>query len=293
MNASELAAYGPLLAEVRARITSARSRAALAVSGEMLHLYWDIGRMVDASQQEEGWGAAVIPRLAADIQNDLPDIRGFSARNLDRMVAFYRAYSRAAEISPQAVAQMADPSADDPDPALLTLPWGHHAVILTKLKDPDTRLWYVGRAVDQGWSRSELTRAIQREEHGRVGKAATNFDRTLPADQAAAAVETFKDPYLFDFLTLGEPFRKAELEARLVAHVERFLVEMGQGFAFVGRQVEVTVGDDDFRIDLLFFHLRPRRHGLSEGGACGAVSAHWCPETSAQSDGIHGDMAHQ
>lgn len=258
MNASELAAYGPLLAEVRARITSARSRAALSVNAEMLHLYWDIGRMIDARQQEEGWGRAVIPRLAADIRNDLPDIRGFSARNLDRMVAFYRAYPCHREISPQAVAQMTDPPADDPDPGLLNLPWGHHAVILTKVKDADQRLWYVARSVDQGWSRSDVTRAIQRDEHGRVGKAATNFDRTLPADQPAAAVEAFKDPYLFDFLTLGEPFREAELEAGLVAHVERFLVEMGQGFAFVGRQVEVTVGDDDFRIDLLFFHLRLR-----------------------------------
>jgi hypothetical protein len=114
VNAGDLAAYGPLLAEVRARITSARSRAALSVNAEMLHLYWDIGRMIDARQQEEGWGRGVIPRLAADIRDDLPDIRGFSARNLDRMVAFYRAYSRHHEISPQAVAQMADPSADDP-----------------------------------------------------------------------------------------------------------------------------------------------------------------------------------
>lgn len=102
----------------------------------MLHLYWDIGQMIDASQREEGWGAAVIPRLAADIQNDLPDIRGFSARNLDRMVAFYRAYPPPAEISPQAVAQVTGPPAAAPDPGLLTLPWGHHAVILNKVRDP-------------------------------------------------------------------------------------------------------------------------------------------------------------
>lgn len=272
MKADELAAYGPLLAEVRARITSARSRAALAVNAELIAVYWDVGRLIDARQQEEGWGSAVIPRLAADIQNELPDVRGFSERNIKRMLAFYRAYPTSADLVPQPAAQLADPAAkrgtaDDSTPtvatarptgAMLALPWGHHAVIIEKVKDHDTRLWYIGRSVEQGWSRSDLTRAIQRDEHRRVGSAVTNFERTLPPDQAAAAVEVFKDPYVFDFLTLGEPFREAELEAGLVAHVERFLVELGAGFAFVGRQVDLTVGDEDFRIDLLFFHLRLR-----------------------------------
>lgn len=271
MNASELAAYGPLLAEIRARIQSARARAALAVNAELIALYWDVGRMIHARQQDEGWGAAVIPRLAADIRNDLPEVRGFSQRNVKRMLAFYRAYPATRPFVPQAVARTTAPggtevataestaaSLDATSVPMLALPWGHHATIIEKVKDPDQRLWYVARSVEQGWSRSDLTRAIQRDEHRRVGSAVTNFERTLPPDQAAAAVEVFKDPYVFDFLTLGEPFREAELEAGLVAHVERFLVELGAGFAFVGRQVDLTVGDEDFRIDLLFFHLRLR-----------------------------------
>lgn len=141
---------------------------------------------------------------------------------------------------------------------------GAHATIIEKVKDPDQRLWYVARSVEQGWSRSDLTRAIQRDEHGRVGRAVTNFDRTLSPDQAAATTAVFKDPYVFDFLTLGDPFHEAELEAGLVAHVEWFLVELGAGFAFVGRQVDLTVGDDDFRIELLFFHLRLRAYVVVE-----------------------------
>jgi predicted nuclease of restriction endonuclease-like (RecB) superfamily len=267
MKPDRLAAYGPLLAEVRTRIQSARSRTALAVNSELIRLYWDIGRLIDARQQEEGWGAEVISRLAGDIRNDLPDVRGFSRPNIYRMLAFHRAYPNDPAFVSQAVRQTNDdpgPTSSGADTPMLAIPWGHHCLIVNKVKDPATRRWYIARTVDQGWSRSDLTRAIEREEHGRVGMAATNFERTLPADRAASTREVFKDPYLFDFLTLGEPFHEAELEASLVEHVERFLLELGQGFAFVGRQVDLTVDGEDFRLDLLFYHLRLRAYVVVE-----------------------------
>lgn len=250
VNTNELSDYALLLAEVRRRIQAARSRAALAINAELIRLYWDIGQLIDRKQAEEGWGSRVIERLSSDIRNDLPDVKGFSWRNLQSMVAFYRAYKSSDAILQQAVAEL---------PAEVSeVPWGHHVVIVSKIREPDARQWYLAQTVEQGWSRSSLTRAIERDEYGRAGKTISNFARTLPTDLAALAQQTFKDPYIFDFLTLDAGFREAELEAGLVEHVERFLLQLGQGFAFVGRQIDLAVGDETYRVDLLFFHLRLR-----------------------------------
>ncbi|HWV34332.1 MAG TPA: PDDEXK nuclease domain-containing protein [Thermomicrobiales bacterium] len=250
MTSNDLSDYARLLGDVRSRIQAARSRAALAVNAELIRLYWDIGQLIDSRQAAEGWGARVVDRLAADIRNDLPEIKGFSRLNIQRMVAFFRAYRGESAIVSQAVTQL---------PATLEgVPWGHHVVILTKIKDPTAREWYLRQTVEQGWSRSALTRAIERDEYGRAGRAVSNFARTLPPDQAAIALQSFKDPYIFDFLTLDTDFREAELEAGLIEHVERFLLELGQGFAFVGRQIDLAVGSETYRLDLLFYHLRLR-----------------------------------
>jgi len=255
--------YPGLLSDIKERIQSAQTRAMLGVNAELIRLYWEIGQMLDARQKSEGWGAAVIPRLARDIRNELPEVKGFSERNIKRMLAFYREYS-GLEFVPQAVAQI---EADQKVPqavalfsteVLLALPWGHHLLLMEKVKDAETRDWYMQATLANGWSRNVLQMQIESAAHTRQGKATSNFALRLPPPQSDLAQQALKDPYLFDFLTLAEPFHERELETGLIAHLEKFLLELGQGFAFVGRQYHVDVGDQDFYIDLLFYHLHLR-----------------------------------
>jgi predicted nuclease of restriction endonuclease-like (RecB) superfamily len=265
-----------LLADVKGRIQAAQTRAVLAVNAELVRLYWDIGRIIHSRQKRAGWGAAVIPRLAKELKNELPDVKGFSERNIDRMIAFYRAYPEPAgfspppvaklsaqEKTPHAVAKSSTPLvqgalAQTPGSLLWSVPWAHHVVLMEKVKDLPTRRWYMEQTLSNGWSRNSLALQIEARAHGRHGKAVSNFRVLLPEPQSDLAQQTLKDPYIFDFLTLTEPFQERELETELVRHLEKFLLELGQGFAFVGRQVRLGVGDEDFYIDLLFYHLRLR-----------------------------------
>lgn len=256
-----------LLKEIKARVQCAQATAVLSVNAELVRLYWDIGRLIDGRQREEGWGAAVIPRLAAALRNELPEEKGFSERNIKRMLAFYRAYSDAGPIMPQPVAQLSaarkrprlSTQHDAPaDEILWSIPWGHHALLMDKVEDRDARIWYMHQTLANGWSRNVLLAMIQSQTHRRAGNTITNFDRVLPAPQSDLIRQALKDPYIFDFLTLEEPFHERELETGLLRHLERFLLELGQGFAFVGRQVRLDVGGRDFYLDLLFYHLRLR-----------------------------------
>lgn len=275
---TELAISKDLLIEIKSRVRQAQQRAALSANAEMIRLYWDIGRLIAARQQEEGWGAGVIPRLAAALKNELPEEKGFSERNLKYMIRFAREYGLdrieqppVTPIGQQAAAllqglqnqeepmvQQAAASLPMPPKILFALPWFHHVVLIEKLKDPPTRYWYAREAVEQGWSRATLTAQIKSNVHERQGAAITNFDRALPEIHASLAQGLLKDPYLFDFLTLEEPFHERELETGLLIHIQKFLLELGQGFAFVGRQYRLEVSDREFYIDLLFYHLRLR-----------------------------------
>ncbi len=274
---SAMRRYGDLLADIKTRIQLAQNRAVMSANAEMIRMYWDIGHMVAKKQDAEGWGAAVIPRLAIDLRNDLPETKGFSQRNIGRMVAFFRAYPGMDEILPQPVAKLnqtqkqgltdlpqavAKTRHTDVMECLLVLvpkiPWGHNILLMEKVKDLSARLWYMEQALENGWSREMLTAAIKSNTHVRKGAAVTNFDKRLPEPHAKLAKETLKDPYIFDFLTLDKPFRERELEVGLVEHLERFLLELGAGFAFVGRQVHLNVAEDEFFVDLLFYHLRLR-----------------------------------
>lgn len=257
--------YATLLSEIEQRIRSAQTRAALAVNRELIHLYWHVGRLLLQRQADAGWGAAVIPRLARDIAHALPGVKGFSVRNLDRMAAFARAYPEPASISPQAVAKLAAPARTEPsseaaDSLLWQLPWGHHACILQAMKEAEHRLWYMKQAISQSWSRSALQAQLNSAAHLRHGAAVTNFSRHMAAADSHAANQLLKDPYVFDFLTLEADYRESELELALMEHLESFLVELGQGFAFVGRQHQLTVRGCDFFVDLLFYHLGLRRY---------------------------------
>lgn len=269
--------FAALLADVKGRIQAAQTRAVLAVNRELVKLYWDIGRIIDERQRHEGWGAAVIPRLALKLKNELPDLKGFSERNIKRMLAFHRDYPDPLAMGPppvaappprakvpHPVAQMTSspevprPVALLPEPLLWAVPWAHHVILMDKVKDHPTRRWYMEQTLANGWSRNVLALQIEAGAHARHGQAVTNFAALLPEPQSDLAQQTLKDPYIFDFLTLAEPFHERELETALVGHLEKFLLELGQGFAFVGRQFRLDVGDEDFYVDLLFYHLRLR-----------------------------------
>lgn len=280
MSAHLPADYQALFADIKRRIRHAQTRAVLAVNAELIRLYWEIGALIDQRQQQEGWGAAVIPRLAKDLHNELPEEKGFSERNIKRMLAFYREYPHlgadtagmeasqkvpqpvaqmaGGEKGPQPVAQTADKAAAFPPELLLSVPWGHHAELIAKIKDANTRQWYMRATVENGWSRNILVMQIETAAHRRQGNATSNFALRLPAPESDLVQQTLKDPYLFDFLTLEAGFHERELETGLIAHLEKFLLELGQGFAFVGRQYHLDLGGDDFYIDLLFYHLKLR-----------------------------------
>ena len=250
--------YAPWLAELKSRIHLAQQRAALAVNRELVLLYWQIGRDILARQRNEGWGAKVIERLAQDLRNAFPEMKGFSRANLMYMRAFAEAWPDAAIVQ-QAVGQ---------------LPWGHNLVLLTKLKTAAQRLAYAHRALEHGWSRNILLMQIETRLLEREGRAVTNFAERLPAPGSDLAHNTLKDPYIFDFLSIGREANERALEDALVQHISQFLIELGAGFAFVGRQVHIEVGGDDFFIDLLFYHLKLRCYVVIELKACAFNPGH-------------------
>jgi predicted nuclease of restriction endonuclease-like (RecB) superfamily len=234
--------YSVILIELRQRIEEARLRAVTDANATMTQLYWNIGRIILARQESEGWGAKVVDRLSLDLRAAYPDMNGLSPRNLKYMRAFAAAWPEPAIVQR----------------ALHKLPWGVNVELLDAVKEAKVRLWYAERAFEQGWSRSVLSMHIERKLHARQGKALTNFKQTMPPPESDMAAQLFKDPYLFDMLGTADPRREAEVEAALIAHVEKFLLELGAGFAFVGRQVPLEVGDADFKLELLFYHYKLR-----------------------------------
>ena len=234
--------YAQFLADLKSRIQAAQLRASVAVNRELVLLYWQIGRDILERQQRESWGAKVIDRLAVDLKREFPDMKGFSVRNLKYMRRFAQVWTDDGFVQ-QVAAQ---------------LPWFHNCVLLDKITDDDTRTWYARAAIHHGWSRAVLVHQIESDLHRRQGKAITNFDRALPPPQSDLAQEVTKDPYNFDFLMLGEEAHERDLERGLLEHLRKFLLELGVGFAFVGSQYQLTVGGEEFRIDLLFYHLRLR-----------------------------------
>ena len=240
--------YAEWLAELKSRIHTAQQRATRAVNRELVLLYWQIGRDILARQAEQGWGAKVIERLAQDLRVAFPDMKGFSPRNLKYMRAFADAW----------------PDGEFVHGVLAQLPWYHQLALLDRLPGPETRKWYAAKAIEHNWSRNVLVMQIEARLLERTGQAVTNFPATLPAAQSDLARESIKDPYRFDFLGLGDEAQERDIEHALVRHVTEFLLELGAGFAFVGRQVLLDVGGDEFFIDLLFYHLKLRCYVVIE-----------------------------
>ena len=240
--------YGDWLADLKGRIHNAQQRATLAVNRELVQLYWQIGNDILTRQAQQGWGAKVIERLAHDLRAAFPEMKGFSPRNLKYMRAFAEAW----------------PDALFVQEVLAQLPWYHQLALLDKLPGPQTRRWYAAKAIEHNWSRNILVMQIETRLLERSGKAVTNFTANLPSPQSDLARESLKDPYRFDFLGLTDKAQEREVEHALVKHVTEFLLELGAGFAFVGRQVLLDVGGDEFFIDLLFYHLKLRCYVVIE-----------------------------
>jgi len=242
------AGYTDWLADLKHRIHTSQQRATLTVNRELVLLYWQIGRDILERQAEAGWGAKVIERLAHDLRIAFPEMKGFSPRNLKYMRAFAGAW----------------PDEEFVQEVLAQLPWYHQLALLDKLDTPESRRWYAAKAIEHNWSRNVLVMQIETRLLERDGKAVTNFESRLPKPQSDLARESLKDPYRFDFLCLNEEAQEREIENALVKHVTEFLLELGAGFAFVGQQVLLDVGGDEFFIDLLFYHLKLRCYVVIE-----------------------------
>ena len=233
--------YRQALAAIKQRIQASQTRAVLAVNAELLGLYWDIGCQLDMWQRERAWGSGVVEQMAKDLQASYPGMKGFSRTSLFAMRQFYAFFSPHFEFVPQPVGQM---------------PWGHVRTLLSKVKSVEVVLLYAQACIEQGWSRTVLDWQIDQHFHERAGKAVGNFAQTLPAPQSELVQQSLKDPYVFDFLTLAPQAVERDIENQLVAQIARFLLELGKGFAFLGRQYPLEVNGKDYFLDLLFYHAR-------------------------------------
>jgi predicted nuclease of restriction endonuclease-like (RecB) superfamily len=240
--------YATVLAEVKREIHAARTRAALAVNSELIGLYWRIGHRIVELQDAEGPRTKVVDRLSADLRADFPAVKGLGRSNLNYMRAFALAWP------------------DEPSFQRLVgkMPWGHNIELLDRLNDREVRSWYARHAIEHGWSRAVLIHQIMSKLHLRAGAASSNFAAVMPAAESELMQQVTKDPYNFEFLGISAEIAERELEEALLAHVQRFLLELGQGFAFVGRQYSLVVGEQDFFIDLLFFHIPTKRYVVLE-----------------------------
>ena len=249
---NELLFYSRLLTDIKKRIQHAQAKAILSVNAEMILMYWDIGRIIVRRQKSEGWGSGIIPRLSRDIRNELPEQKGFSERNIKFMVQLYKEYESRV-IGKQLVSQLKERKQ-----LVSQIPWGHNILLMQKLSENDIRFWYMEQTIKNGWSREILASMIKNKTHEKLGALTHNFKKTLSSSQSDLVCQNLKDPYIFDFITMTEPFVERELETELIKHLEKFLIELGAGFAFVGRQYRLEVDGRDFYLDLLFYHIRLR-----------------------------------
>ena len=240
--------YSLFLGSLKKRIQQERLKVVLSANAALVMMYWDIGNSILQKQHNEGWGAKVIDRLSHDLKDAFPEMSGFSPRNLKYMRKFAESWSDR-KIVQEVLAQIT---------------WYHNLALLEKLKEPELRLWYAGKTFENGWSRNVLVFQIETHLHERIGQSTNNFKLSLPPADSDMANQIFKDPYVFDFLGTATPRREAELEKKLIDHLEKFLLELGQGFAFVGRQVHIELSGNDFYIDLLFYHLKLRCYVVVE-----------------------------
>ena len=245
--------FAEVFQELKKKIQEARLSAAVAVNQRLIKLYWEMGKTIFEIQQTQKWGSRDIESLGNELQKAFPGISGFSRSNLFKMRAFYLSYEKVS----QTVKQFEELP-------IAQIPWGHNVILVTKIKDTEERLWYAHMTIEEGWTREALEDAIGSKCFRRHGKAITNFKDRLPEPQSQLAQEILKDPYQFDFLELRNGYKERELEQGLIDHIQQFLIELGQGFAFVARQYHLEVDGEDYYIDLLFYHLQLRCYCVIE-----------------------------
>lgn len=255
---ASLAAYQDWLNTIKQRVVSARLRVALAANSELIALYYEIGAQIMDREVHARWGSGFIDAFSKDLRQTFPEVGGFSSKNLRYCRAFFRFYCDPA-IWQQAVAKLPDSPWAGTDEALAAqlgrIPWGHHILIFTKCSSVAEAGFYIAQTLEQGWSRDVLALQLKYRLHERAGMAVTNFSRTLPAPQSDLAQQTLKDPYTFDFMALTAPYNERDVERQLTQHITHFLLELGKGFAFIGRQYPLEVAGNDYYIDLLFYHV--------------------------------------
>ncbi len=245
--------YKDWIISLKQKVRSAQLKAAVKINVELLQLYWDLGADIVSQQSQRSWGDGFLTHLSRDLISEFPDMKGFSRSNLERIRKWYLFWLKCDSISAQAVRKLENVMLEQ---RFLQIPWGHNIVIIEQCKNIDDAAWYVSKTIEHGWSRAVLVHQIESGLINREGKSISNFPTTLPEPLSDLAQQTVKDPYIFDFLSLTSDYTERDLENSLVEHVSKFLLELGAGFAYIGRQVPLSVGDSDFFIDLLFYHIK-------------------------------------
>jgi len=257
--------YAVLLRKIKQRVLIAQQRAIYAANEEMLRMYWDVGEMLQKSQDADGWGKKTLQRLSVDLKNEYSEIKGFSVRNMQCMIQFFNEYNQeltmvkggAPSIAQPVVAQLGQYNFSLP---IKHLGWVHNLILLQQVKDIRARYWYMVQSITSHWSKRYLQEAIKLDDYGKHGALANNFSETLPIPEANDVKSMLKDPYIFDMLTFTKEYNERDVEIGLVKHVEKFLVEMGAGFAFMGRQYHIEVSGDDYYIDILMYNAFLHRY---------------------------------
>ncbi len=247
--------YKNWLTELKSKVRSTQIKASLAVNRELILFYWEIGKQI--SEKENVWGSKLIASVSSDLKEEFPEMKGFSITNLKYCKSFYNFYT--VQFGQQAVDQIQNTSNQTniiSQQAIDQLPWGHNILIFTKTSNAEEAIFYIHKTIENNWSRDILDLQIKSKLYDRQGKAISNFKTTLPEPLSDLAIETLKDPYVFDFLTLGERYREQDIEKQLIQHVSKFLLELGKGFAFIGNQYHLNVADHDYYLDLLFYHTK-------------------------------------
>ena len=263
--------YRDWLKNLKLKFQQAQIKAAVKVNTSLLEFYWELGADIVEKQKNTTWGSGFLQQLSKDLMNEFPEIKGFSFENLKYVRRWYLFYNKdiinweagcfhidnqIQLIGEQPVPQLREKLLQNAIESIIQIPWGHNLVIISKCENVDEALFYVSKTIENGWSRSVLTHQIESDLFERNGKAITNFETTLPAPQTDLAKQLIKDPYNFDFLTLSDNYNERELENALTDHLAKFLLELGAGFSFIGRQYNLVVGGDEFFIDLLFYHVK-------------------------------------
>lgn len=242
--------YKKFLVELKEKVKNSQLKAAIKVNYELLNLYWELGKKITEKQKEYSWGDSFISNLSNDLKKEFPDMKGFLVQNLKNIRYWYLFYAEYL-IGLQPVSQL-----KKIENKIKSIPWGHNQRIMYKCKSVREAIFYVEKTIENGWSRTILEHQIDSKLYERLGSAISNFDSRLPKVQSELAKQTIKDPYNFDFLTLRDKYDERELEDALVKQITSFLLELGTGFSYIGRQVHLKVGDSDFYIDLLFYHVK-------------------------------------